>query len=194
MRSFLIAVALIGICGCASRPYTNLRRPIYMVADQSFWFGCDEEPRGYDACRAFRVKQIYDGVEQWFGYLDSTVRPFVAVVYSEEQVPPSTEKSVIYLRIELGFCGDRSAACYAWSTDSASSGPEIVFESAREITANLAAHEFGHALGRDDNDVPNGVHSIMSYTLISPVTPLDFEMVCSKHPECQDMKRKRKKN
>ena len=103
MRSFLIAFALV-ICSCGSsaqsfdwRPsviripflpsYLDLRHPIYMVTDKSFWSGCDKDPAGDKLCRAVRVTQIKEGVNQWFDYFDKADRPEAILVFSEAELP-----------------------------------------------------------------------------------------------------------
>jgi hypothetical protein len=91
------------------------------------------------------------------------------------------------LRIEAGNCGKdklkrNNAACYRRSV------PEIVFDNPSVITPRIMAHEFGHALGRDDNDVPEGTGSVMSYKKPSRVLPRDIEMMCRLHRECRMVK------
>lgn len=208
MRSFLIAIAFVVSCtrdrtpssiafvtSCARAPYMDLRHPFYMVTDQSFWSGCEKDPSGNEACHAFRVKQINDGIKQWFGYFGVATRPQATVVDSTEEVPSGLVNSTIYLRMEANFCGKdkigrNNAACYASESSSSSDGPEIVFENPSYITPRIMAHEFGHALGRGDNDVPEGTGSVMSYKIPTNVLPLDINMMCHLHCECQMVKRK----
>lgn len=207
MRSFSIAIAFILMCGCSSRmersnlrpsvirasylpSYLDLRHPIYMVTDKSFWSGCDKDPAGDKICRTVRVKQINEGVAQWFDYFDKDDRPYAKIVFSEAELPANLKNRVIHLGIDPGGeCGKHTlgkgyAACYRHSI------PEIVFQGPAEITPNIMAHEFGHALGRGDNDVPEGTSSVMSYKKSSKVLPLDIEMMCRLHVECQMVKKK----
>lgn len=188
MRSFFIAIAVFGICSCARAPYFDLRHPVYMVADKSLWSGCGEkDSAGYETCRAFRVKQIYSGLSQWFDYFDKANRPLAVIVYSEEELPANRVNSVIYLKIKAGCCGKGYAAHYdRWPVSS----PEIVFDRSFWITPRLVAHEFGHALGRGDNDVPEGTYSVMSYKMPTFVLPRDIKMMCRLHHECRMVKRK----
>lgn len=196
MRSFFMVIAVFGICSCTKIPYFDLRHPIYMVTEQSFWSGCEEDPAGYEACRKFRVKQINDGVKQWFEPFDEADRPRAVILFSKIKLPSNrVNRDVVYLKIEAGFCekdklGKNNAACYAYGGDPLFTSPEIVFENSSEITPQTAVHEFGHVLGRDDNDVPKGTGSVMSYKIRTPVTPLDIKMMCKLHHECRMMKRR----
>jgi hypothetical protein len=208
MRSFLIAIALVLICSCNRGrqcsdfgpsvvrtpflpPYLDLRHPIYMVTDKSFWSGCEKDPAGDKLCRAIRIQQIKEGVAQWFDYFDKADRPEISLVFSEEELPSNLKNRVIHLGIDPGSqCGKEtlgkgSIACYRHRI------PEIVFQGAGWITPRIMAHEFGHALGRGDNDVPEGTSSVMSYKKQSKVLPLDIEMMCRLHVECQMVKRKK---
>ena len=147
MRSFLIAFALV-ICSCGSstqsfdlRPsvirtpflpsYLDLRHPIYMVTDKSFWSGCDKDPAGDKLCRAVRVAQINEGVGQWFDYFDKADRPEAVLVFSEDDLPSNLKNRVIHLGIDPGGdCGEVGkayAACYRHRI------PEIVFKGGREF-------------------------------------------------------------
>ncbi|TSC83935.1 MAG: hypothetical protein G01um101413_738 [Parcubacteria group bacterium Gr01-1014_13] len=202
MRSFLIAIGLFLVCGCSStqhpdlRPsvfrtsalYLDLRHPVYMLADKSLWLGCDKDPAGDDICRALRVKQINEGVQQWFDYFDKADRPEVAIFFSEEELPSNPKNRVIHLGIDPGGeCGKEKlggsyVACYRHKI------PEIVFDGSSRITPRIMAHEFGHALGRDDNDVPEGTGSVMSYKTPTNVLPLDIEIMCRLHFECRMVK------
>ncbi len=193
MRSFFIAIVLVVICSCARAPYFDLRHPIYMVADKSFLSGCEKDPAGHEACRAVRVKKIYAGLSQWFDYFDEANRPQAVILSSKKELPSNrANNDVIYLKIEAGFCGNGNAACYAYGASSSSfSSPEIVFEKSSEIAPRMMAHEFGHVLGREDNDVPKGTASVMSYKMQIDVSPLDIQMMCRLHRECRMLKWKR---
>lgn len=191
MRSFLIVIALLIGCSSSKLPSFNLRYPIYMLADKSFWSGCEKDPTGNEVCQGLRIQEINSGIEQWYGQLDKTLYPPPIIVYSKEKVPAGQVNDLVVLRIEPGFCGVGKAACFAYRSASSSSSPEIVFDDPRWITANIMAHEFGHVLGRDDNDLPAVIGSIMSYTTRTDVTPLDVKMVCDLHPECLKAKQKK---
>lgn len=192
MRSFFLSVALVLVCSCTSRPYKDLRHPIYMVTDQSFWSGCENFRAGPKACREFRVKQINDGVDQWFKFFEEAIRPRTVIVSSKWKLPLHLVNNPIYLRIESGFCGNNASACHAWGDHTTSLSEEIVFESYFLVTPRIMAHEFGHVLGRGDNDVPIGTSSVMSYMMQTDVLLLDFKMMCALHRECPMVKRRRR--
>ncbi len=187
MRSFLIAIALATVCSCARPPHIDLRHPIYMVTDQSFWSGCNKYPAGYKACRAFRIKQVNDGINQWFDYFDRATRPRVTIVSSEKELPFGAVNEAIRLRIEAGFCDKGKAACYVYGPFSL---PEIVFVDPSGITPILVAHEFGHALGLDHVSITGSVMFFQPYV---PVTLSDIKTMCKLHRECQMLKVKRRK-
>lgn len=180
MRSFLIIAALL-VCGCD--PYFDIRHPVYMVTENSFWIGCDKDPKGYKACQEFRVSQIYAGINQWFNYFVGNNLPRVVIVFSKNDLPSKLVNEVIYLKIEKGNCGKENAACYG--RDNPLSLLYIVFDDVQWVLERFMAHEFGHLLGRDDNDVPKNVESIMSYKFQKRVTPLDLKKTCALHPECK---------
>lgn len=198
MRSFLIATALAVICSCAStntdtdtgttativrapRLYFDLRYPIYMVIDQSFWSGCEKDPAGDKACRALRLKNIHAGVNQWLDYFDKTARPLVPIFSLGEQPPANRVNKIVRIRLLPDYCGKEALACWSeWANP-----PNIVFVHSQWITPRIMAHEFGHVLGRGDNDVPKGTSSIMSYDNQKVVEPLDIKMMCALHRECR---------
>lgn len=187
MRSLIIAIAFVGICSCAGAPYFDLRHPVYMVAEQSFWSGCEKDPAGYRACRVSRLKKVSDGANRWFKSFDKTTRPNVVVIPSKEKLPSNPVNEVIHLSIKTSFCNNGSAACYAFGWDSSFSGPEIVFVSPSGITSFLVAHEFGHALGLDHNP---DADSVMFFQPKSTVTRPDVKMMCKLHKECRMLKLK----
>jgi len=166
----------------------DLRHPVYMVTDDSFWSGCEDYAFGYEACRESRERQIYAGVHQWFHYFDATNRPRVVIVHTVDELPLYMFNDVIHLQIQKGACGGKGfAACYNWEPFSY---PKIVFESSNQIIPRIVAHEFGHTLDRDDNDVPAGTDSVMSYEHPTFVLPLDVKMMCRLHHECRMVRRK----
>ncbi len=190
MRYFLLAAVLFVVCNCSRPPYFNLRKPIYLVTHQSFWSGCEVDSESEMECRSYRVAQLNAGIAQWLDPLKDTLHSQAFIFLSEEQVPPKRVNSIIYLRVQSGFCGKGHGACYAWALSSHSPSVEIVFDSPSEIMPRVMAHEFGHVLGRDDNDVPKGVGSVMSYTIKTNVSPLDIKMMCRLHHECYKTIRK----
>lgn len=187
MRYFCL-IFLAAICGCrssASYPYMNLRHPIYMVAEKSFWSGCDKDPIGEEECRKLRVAQIYAGVNDWFRYFDKTTRPRV-IIASKKELPSRSVNQVIYLKIKKGLCNDKDGqhdACYHIGHRAR---PEMVFDDSSHIYPSMVAHEFGHILGRNHDDFPQSVPSIMLPFVLhsSQVLPEDIEFVCKLHSEC----------
>ncbi len=195
MRSFLIATVFALFCSCAdanigksktpSGPpdlYYDLRQPIYLVVDESFWSGCEKDA----VCRASRIRQIHGGIDEWIDYFDGASRPQVLIFSSEDKLPEEGVNKIIHMQLQPDICGKTALACWFAHTKP----PKIVFAHQQWITAQIMAHEFGHVLGRDDNDVPEGTKSIMSYQTQKVVEPLDFEMMCKLHAECPAMKRK----
>ena len=190
MRSFLIAIVALGICSCAFRsgPYIDLRYPVYIVAEQSFWSGCEEDLASEDACRQSRIAQVRSGINQWFDPFEETDRPQAVILDSKDKLPWRSVNEAIYLKIEKGNCGKdargkkKAGACYG--RDNFFSPLYIVFESSIQIRPQVVAHEFGHALGRDDNDVPEGTGSVMSYDTPTNVLLMDIKMMCRLHREC----------
>lgn len=171
--------------------YINLRHPIYLVIDESFWSSCEDDPAGYAACRINRIEQINNGADDWFKHFDEATRPQVVIVYSKADLPSNPTNNPIYLKIKMGFCGmatktQIAAACY---TDMFLSPPAIVFNLPENIISSHFAHELGHALGRGHTDTSENVYSVMSYTLRSDhVVPTDIKILCETHPECPPIK------
>ena len=191
MRNALISALLIIFFTSLDYPdwpsYINLRQPIYLVINEGFWFGCANDPAGYEACRMNRIEQINEGANDWFKHFEEAARPQVVIVYSEADLPPNTKNNPIYLKIDEGFCGmatktQIAAACY---TDTFFSPPAIVFNLPENVLSSHFAHELGHALDREHNDMPKDTYSVMSYTHDSGyVVPIDLEILCKMHPEC----------
>ena len=184
MRAVSALVLAIALGGCGS-PYLDLRYPVYLVPKKSFWAGCDEHPLGPQVCRSGRIGQVFNGVDEWFRYFHPDHRPEVVVVLSANGVPFDAVNGPIYLAVDKNDCGKDSEACYIsrWYKET-----EIIFMATDKIS-DFMAHEFGHALGRDDNDVSKGTVSAMSYDLYGTVTPQDFIMMCRMHHECRIVKR-----
>lgn len=191
MRNALISGLLIiffsslDYTGCASN-YINLRQPIYLVIDESFWSECDFDPDTYEACRESRLQQLNEGADDWFKHFDEAARPKMVIVYSQADLPSNPVNNPIYIKIQPGFCpittGNKDAvACY---TDK----PAIIFDLPEYIALDLVAHELGHAFGREGkkhNDMPKNTYSVMSYTLRSDhVIPTDIKILCETHSEC----------
>lgn len=186
MRSFSAILLAMFMWGCGGTSYVDLRQPIYLIPRKSFWSGCETDPAGYKSCRLDRIKQARAGINEWFNYFPKGHRPVAIIVASEKNIPPHPINAPIYLAIGQNICTkDGSVACYGWWQRES----EIIFISA-EFISGLMGHEFGHALGRDDNDVPEGTESVMSYRLPTTVTPLDIRMMCKYHFECRMVKQK----
>ena len=183
MRVTSALVLAIALTGCGTRPYLDLREPMYLVPKKSFWTGCEKHPLGPQVCRMRRVAEVFNGVYEWFRYFHPDHRPKVVLVLSVENLPANSFNELIYLAVDKNGCGKDAEACYnyRWYRET-----QIVFVSIGQI-GNAMAHEFGHVLGRDDNDVPEGVFSVMSYDKHSRVTRRDFAMMCRKHHECWDL-------
>lgn len=214
MRSFFNAVVVTLICGCAHgaktqpiqiQPYFDLRQPVYVYADESFWLGCEGDAAGDEACRNFRIKEIYKGFDQWFRYFLKFNRPKAIFVLTDKDMPEHPVNPVIHLGISEDFCGDAdivetivpkpAGACYSWDKDEfiSHNTVRIVFKNITQLYDRTVAHEIGHAFGRGHRDLPRGTGSVMSYHKKTDVTPLDLKTMCKMHHECRTMKRKRHK-
>lgn len=170
--------------------FINVRKPIYLVAESSFWSGCDNHPDGDSVCRALRVEQVLEGAREWFNYFDEADRPMVIFAYSTAEVPARTVNAPIYLKIEKDYCGftEEKIAYPACYKNYFGSPPAIIFDLPEEIAPHIA-HEFGHALGRKHNDMPEEAFSIMSYIQQAfHVLPIDIKIMCQTHTECPPMK------
>jgi hypothetical protein len=182
MRAILMLAVALGIFGC-EQPAFDLREPIYLVAEDSFWQGCDDDPAGYEACAASRVAIIYESVDMWFRHWSAENRPLGILISKGQDVPGQNEP--VYLKIDWSECRSRpgaiTASCFSWGP---SDPVKIIFKEPKYITLNIMTHEFGHVLGLDDNTAPDGKISIMSYGIWEVcVVPLDIEMVCELHRE-----------
>lgn len=200
MRALFIAIALAAMCSCVKAPYFDLRQPIYLVTDKSFWLGCEDDKNvGEEACRQYRIDQIYAGFSQWFDYFDQDNRPRAVVVSSEKELPPHLVNAVIHLRLSETFCGkdfygkDPAEACYYRPGIFSSQNIAVIFQNKDKID-RLASHEIGHVLGLDDNYAPAANGSVMTYPVQNPVTNFDVKSMCKKHRECKMVKRKRYKS
>ena len=80
MRAIFITLVVFGLCGCEP-PFFDLREPIYLVANPSFWVGCEDDVVGYKACRANRVERVEEGINEWLKHFDEATRPQVVVIY-----------------------------------------------------------------------------------------------------------------
>ena len=139
---------------------------------------------GFEVCRAVRVQQVENGVNEWFKHFDLATQPQVVIVYSKEELPPNLVNKVINIKVKSGGCfsdGKYHQGCFRYAYGKT---PEIVFDNSTGIMPFLVAHEFGHALGRDHDDTAKDVYSIMSYTLQSYVVPVDIDLLCEMHSEC----------
>lgn len=164
--------------------FIDLSKPVYFVTDNSLWSGCKDDPAGYEACCAFRVKQINNGLNDWFDHFDEATRPKAIIVFSATELPDNTENNPIYIKIKPGYCGmatstEKAVACYSYRSSA------MIFDSAGEVTSSTTAHEFGHGLGRGHKDTPKNIYSVMSYTdKTNSVVPIDIKILCKMHPEC----------
>ncbi len=172
-----------------SVPDVDLSKSIYFIPQPSFWSGCETSWMSDKLCRFIRAEQVRNGVNAWLEYLDPSNRPAVVIFpYDGRDIPFDNIGNVIYLSIDKDGCKESKAenaiACYFYKQR------KIVFIAAEHI-GSTSAHEFGHALGRGDNDVPEGTPSVMSYKHPVQVSPLDFEMMCRLHVECRSLKRRK---
>lgn len=186
IKSLFFLFVFLGLVGCsATAPYVDLRHPVYLVTDKSFFAECEKYSDGPAACKEKRIHEVRRGVNGWYRHFAEPTRPKVFIVASENEIPPDAFNEPIYLRIDKDRCKEGGAsdpaACFIFGHNILSS---IVFESPRFISPFIAAHEFGHALGRDDNDVPVGIGSVMSYAIPTYVLPIDLEKMCALHAEC----------
>lgn len=185
-RKLFFLFIFLATVGCTKPPYLNLRQPIYLVTHKSFFFDCENEVGGLDACRERRIQAVREGIDDWFKHFAEPTRPRAFIVISRNEVPPNNPNPIIHLAIMKGFCRGRNAACYFFLTKY-DFNPLIVFDSADDIDATISAHEFGHALGRSihHDDVPADGGSIMSYYWpTSIVMPADIKTLCRIHDEC----------
>ena len=185
MRALFTAIVILEFCACVRSKYYDLRHPIYIETDESFWSGCEADPASEEACHTFRVNRINDGIYDWFRHFDEATRPQAIVVGSKAELPADRiNKRVIILRIEAGGCGKGNSACYSsglfWPT-------EIVFDDPKFIFSSVIAHEFGHVLGLvEHHDTQDEIYSIMLPVVedMDYVLPVDIELLCRIHTEC----------
>ena len=193
MRQFMLIATLVsGLSACASPPQFDLTERFYMVTAPSFSAGCENDPAGYEVCYAGRIKMVRNGVNEWFKHFDEATRPQLFIVGSEDELPSDLANPVIHLKVEHNGCwadGKYHMACYHWEPGES---PEIRFDASADIMLDLVpflipslvAHEFGHALGLEHNDIPEGTNSVMSPSVQSYVLPTDIDLLCAIHAEC----------
>ena len=152
--------AIMVMCfGCVvEAPYMDLTQPIYLVAEESFFSGCEDHSDGLEACQQERIGEVEKGVGGWFKHFAEPTRPQVFIVMSRADVPNNAQNTPIHLRIEKDFCAQ--VACYYndWGVE-----PSIVFNNRGALFPIMASHEFGHALWLG-HDVPEGRRSVMTPT------------------------------
>lgn len=179
MRAMLILVVFSGLFGC-ERPHFDLRQPIYLVADDSLWDGCETDPAGYVACQQGREEMIYNGIGMWAEHFAEATRPKALLVYPEANVPADAVNEPIHIwRGDTSSCHGPWGACYQW-------GPMrktgIVFHHPTDLTPAIVAHEFGHAIWMDGH-----IHdrlSVMDPAASFYVTPLDMSEMCAVNGTC----------
>lgn len=183
-----------------ARPFIDLRHPVYLITDKSFFLDCEKESAlicvndlacALADCQKRRVDEVKKGIDDWFKHFAEPTRPRAFVFASRDDVPKGEKNSPIYLRIVYGICDDRnggkSAACY--SSKDGSDPAIIYFDEPGTVYALIMAHEFGHALGYNHRDVPKTrqglVESIMTpVPTAETVLPWDLAVVCKIHAEC----------
>lgn len=180
MRAMLVLALLSGLFGCG-RPHFDLRHPIYLVADDSFWNGCGDDPAGYTSCQQGRIETVYHGIGIWTKHFSEPTRPKVLLVYPAANVPADAVNEPIFLMIDEGSgCdGKKWVACYQWGPARTTS---IVFRHQTGISPLIVAHEFGHAIWMGDH-----IHdrvSIMEPMITFYVTPLDVSEMCAVNGAC----------
>lgn len=177
--SFILGV--LGLAGCeATSPYMDLDQPIYLITEDGFFAGCEEENDTAD-CEKGRVREVRNGINDWFKHFAEPTRPQAVFVASQEDVPSDAENTPIHLQITSGLCSEDAVACYYYEYDSE---PIMAFVFLEYVIPIMAAHEFGHALGRDHDDMPAGRKSVMTPKPSAYVVPLDIQILCELHDEC----------
>lgn len=184
-RSMLFLTFLVCLGGCIPRQRMDLRQPIYLVTDPSFFSGCKSDRKGPAICKEWRLYQVKLGINDWLKHFDEPMRPQTIIVYSHDDVPESAENPVIHLRVRKGYCDEGTppqvAACFHYIYRGEAL---FVFEAGNEIDAQTVAHEFGHALGREHEDTSEDIGSVMSSSRRTRVLPIDITLVCQLHEEC----------
>ena len=66
--------------GCLTPPYIHLRQPTYLITTPEFFSGCEDDPSGLAACKAERIAEVRQGVNDWFDHFDKPTRPQVVIV------------------------------------------------------------------------------------------------------------------
>ncbi len=174
--------------GESATPLTlDLREPVYLVPDESFFAGCDSRYSIDEmTCRQSRINTVEVAVESWQKRLPVSSSNISVVVV--EDAPALLHNRLVHLSVRANGCSEvhlpatlTLLACYKRYG-------EIVFLSVENITLKVTAHELGHAFGLDhfgDNIVNSNCQKpIMSEPIGSDrVTTVDVNELCRLHPE-----------
>ncbi len=166
----------------------DFRFPVYLVPDNNFWSGCaGSATDSGEACRADRVSELEAGVDQWLAYFPLDNRPVILVVEKDDLPNNVSNLQIVDLFVDNNRCKNVDIpdcftlwACYEHSPK------DIIFMEHKYVTAQVIAHELGHAFGLPHMEWFNkGCSSpIMSTPVQSEVvTDLDVQALCWKHPE-----------